>query len=231
MPPPAASYSPAGTIATLTNTTLGGCNANSWGYTLTGVTQGAQDSKPSGCFSKVTPDLTIGPFTLDQVLNVYLADGTCGTTYYSDGTPVDHVIVDGSSPYTLRFADGGGFCELASTVADTFTGFNFETTLNLRDTKPVPSFTTSSQTGSIADAGRMRFDATSSTDPTDQIVEYDWKWVMAARTRRRSRSPSTPMQPRATTQRLSPRQTGRAPKRQSHSRSRSLNVTVRRRSR
>jgi hypothetical protein len=62
-----------------------------------------------------------------------MTDNHCSVTYYSDGTPVDHVIVSGSNPYSLRFADAGGFCEKATTTVNNFTGFNFHVDLAISD--------------------------------------------------------------------------------------------------
>ena len=60
-----------------------------------------------------------------------MRDNTCGITYYSDGTPVDHVIVTGSNPYTLNFADASGFCERAHATTNTFSGYNFQVQLQI----------------------------------------------------------------------------------------------------
>ena len=52
-------------------------------------------------------------------------------TWQGIGPPltVDHVVVEGSDPYSLRFADAGGFCERTFTPAGNFAGFNFRVTL------------------------------------------------------------------------------------------------------
>jgi hypothetical protein len=130
---------PAGVTAQFSGVTFGACNGLSWGYQLNSGADQVQASKPSGCFSEAAPDVTIGPFASTTTMRVFMRDNTCGATYYSDGTPVDHVIVSGSgsnghqSPYTLRFADAGGFCERTSTTVNTFEGSNFEVSLTIPD--------------------------------------------------------------------------------------------------
>ncbi len=78
-----------------------------------------------GCHGGTGSDATIGPFATDMTVRVFLTDNQCHFTYYSDGTPVDHVIVAGSNPFTLRFADSGGFCEHTTTPLTSFGGCNF----------------------------------------------------------------------------------------------------------
>ena len=121
---------PAGRTAQLTNAAFSACNDLTWGYQANG-SNFPQVTKSSGCFSQSAPDVTIGPFSTATTLKLFLTDNTCGATYYSDGTPVDHVIVEGSNPYTVRFADGGGFCERVNNTTNTFSGFNFEVDLKL----------------------------------------------------------------------------------------------------
>src|SRR5260370_12952087 len=62
-----------------------------------------------------------------------MTDNHCVFTYFSDCTPVDHVIVSGSNPYSLRFADSGGFCENKTNTLNTFNGFNFHVDLAISD--------------------------------------------------------------------------------------------------
>jgi hypothetical protein len=130
---------PAGLTAQFTGASFGACNSLSWGYQLNSGADQVQAAKPSGCFSEAAPDVTIGPFATTTTLRVFMRDNTCGATYYSDGTPVDHVIVSGSgangdqSPYSLRFADAGGFCERKSTTVNTFVGSNFAVNLTIPD--------------------------------------------------------------------------------------------------
>jgi hypothetical protein len=68
-----------------------------------------------------------------MTLRVFMTDNHCVFTYYSDGTPIDHVIVSGSNPYSLRFADSGGFCENKTNTLNTFNGFNFHVDLGISD--------------------------------------------------------------------------------------------------
>ena len=49
----------------------------------------------------------------------------------ADGTPVDRAITSGTDPYYVRFADAGGYCERATTTANTFSGSHFAVTLKL----------------------------------------------------------------------------------------------------
>jgi PKD repeat protein len=122
----------AGAVATFSDPTFSACNSLSWGYTVNGVDQGPQGSKGSGCLSVSTASpVTAGPFATPARVTVYLADNTCGDRYYSDSTPVDHVIASGTNPYYLRFADAGGYCERATTTTNTFSGSNFAVTVNI----------------------------------------------------------------------------------------------------
>src|SRR5262245_7109910 len=98
---------PAGYEATLSNTILGGCDANSYGYQVGSNALVPVASKPSECTpGRSESNLTVGPFGTSQSFRVYLADGTCNTIYYSDGTPVNHALVSGSNPYTIAINDG-----------------------------------------------------------------------------------------------------------------------------
>jgi hypothetical protein len=120
---------PGGSTATFTNVQFGACNNLSWGYQLNGGANQVQATFPGGCTTGSAADVTIGPFATPTALRVFLTDNTCHFTYYSDGLPVDHVIVEGSNPYSLRFADAGGFCEHTATTFNTFSGFNFHVDL------------------------------------------------------------------------------------------------------
>src|SRR5207245_2313985 len=112
---------------------FGACNSLTWGYQLNGGANQNQFTFPGGCGSAPGPNVTIGPFTTPQTLRVFLSDNTCGAIYYSDGLPVDHVIVSGSNPYSLRWADAGGFCERKTTTANNFSGCNFCIDLAISD--------------------------------------------------------------------------------------------------
>jgi hypothetical protein len=131
--PPAGFVIPIGSTASFTNVLFGACNSLTWGYQLNGGANQNQFTFPGGCGSGTGPNVTIGPFATAQTLRVFLTDNHCGVTYYSDGTPVDHVIVSGSNPYSLRWSDGGGFCERANSTANTFTGCNFCIDLAISD--------------------------------------------------------------------------------------------------
>ncbi len=131
--PPGGFVIPIGSTASFTNVQFGACNRLTWGYQLNGGANQNQFTFPGGCGSGTGPNVTIGPFATAQTLRVFLTDKHCGTTYYSDGTPIDHVIVSGANPYSLRWSDGGGFCERANTTANTFSGCNFCIDLAISD--------------------------------------------------------------------------------------------------
>jgi len=131
--PPGGFVIPIGSTASFTNVLFGACNNLSWGYQLNGGANHVQFTFPGGCGSGTGPNVTIGPFTTPQSLRVFLSDNTCGAIYYSDGLPVDHVIVSGSNPYSLRWADAGGFCERKTTTANNFSGCNFCIDLAISD--------------------------------------------------------------------------------------------------
>jgi hypothetical protein len=116
---------PAGQTASFTNVHYSACNNLSWGYQLSGGSNQGVGSFGGGCHTGTGANATIGPFATDMTLRVFLTDNHCHFTYYSDGTPVDHVIVEGSNPFQLRFADSGGFCENTTTPVTAFGGCNF----------------------------------------------------------------------------------------------------------
>ena len=134
--PPGGFIIPGGSTASFTNVQFGACNSLSWGYQLNGGANQVQATFPGGCGTGSASNVTIGPFTTPRTLRVFLTDNTCHVTYYSDGTPVDHVIVSGSNPYSLRFADAGGFCERTMTTTNNFTGFNFHVDLAISGGAP-----------------------------------------------------------------------------------------------
>jgi predicted heme/steroid binding protein len=132
--PPGGFVIPIGSTASFTSVQFGACNSLTWGYQLNGGANQNQFTFPGGCGSGSGPNVTIGPFATATTLRVFMTDNTCQfTTYYSDGTPVDHVIVSGSNPYSLRFSDAGGFCERQTTTANDFPGFNFHVDLAISD--------------------------------------------------------------------------------------------------
>jgi hypothetical protein len=127
---------PAGYTGTFSAIGFNACDALTGGYQPAGGALLPQWSKPHGCFSQAASTLTIGPFPQSLSFRIYLRDDTCGVTYFSDGSPVDHVIVDGNGPYNLRFADGGTDCAEANTVRHTPPGLDFVVTYT--DTPPPP---------------------------------------------------------------------------------------------
>jgi hypothetical protein len=85
------------------------------------------------------PSRTIGPFTADTTAKIYLTDNTCRDTYFSDGTPFNHVEITSqgpSGPDTLNFADSGGYCERSGKGAGSFTGYNFTVTIGAESGAP-----------------------------------------------------------------------------------------------
>ncbi len=124
---------PAGSTASFTNVQFGACNSLTWGYQLNAGPNQNQFTFGGGCGSATGPNLTIGPFASPTTVRVFMTDNHCTFTYYSDGTPVDHVIVSGSNPYSLRFADSGGFCENETNTLNSFPGFNFHVDLAISD--------------------------------------------------------------------------------------------------
>ena len=134
--PPGGFIIPGGSTASFTSVQFGACNSLSWGYQLNGGANQVQATFPGGCGSGSASNVTIGPFTTPGTLRVFLTDNHCNFTYYSDGTPVDHVIVSGSNPYSLRFADSGGFCERTTTTTNNFAGFNFHVDLAISGGAP-----------------------------------------------------------------------------------------------
>jgi hypothetical protein len=108
-----------------------------------------------------------------------LTDNTCNFTYYSDGLPVDHVIVEGSNPYSLRFADGGAFCERTLTPTNDFQGFNFRVDLTIAD-QPDQLITASGTNISAVEGAPFSGTVATFTDPdlNSTAAEYaasvDW---------------------------------------------------------
>jgi hypothetical protein len=146
---------PIGSTASFTNVQFGACNNLTWGYQLNGGANQDQFTFPGGCGTGTGPSVTIGPFATPTSLRVFLTDNVCKFTYYSDGTPVDHVIVSGTNPYSLRFADGGGFCEKTTTTVNNFAGFNFHVDLAISDRAITAAGTGVSTTEGKAFAGQV----------------------------------------------------------------------------
>lgn len=167
---------PPGSVASFTNVALGACNNLTWGYQLNGGTNQPQFTFPGGCTSGTGPNVTIGPFASPTTVQVFLTDNHCNFTYYSDGTPVDHVIVSGSNPFTLRFADGGGFCERTTTTTNSFSGCNFCVTLAITDQPIIAAGqNVSAVEGSSANLTVATFtDADSAATAADYSATISW---------------------------------------------------------
>jgi hypothetical protein len=131
--PPGGFIIPMGSTASFTNVQFSACNSLTWGYQLNAGPNQNQFTFGGGCGTGTGPNVTIGPFATPTTLRVFMTDNHCLFTYYSDGTPVDHVIVSGSNPYSLRFADSGGFCENKTNTLNTFNLFNFHVDLAISD--------------------------------------------------------------------------------------------------
>lgn len=122
-----------GSVASFTSISFSACNSLTWGYQLNGGSNQPQFTFGGGCGSSNAPNVAIGPYAAPTTVRVFMTDNHCHVTYFSDGTPIDHVIISGSNPYSLRFADGGGFCEHANTTFNTFQGCNLCITLTIAD--------------------------------------------------------------------------------------------------
>jgi hypothetical protein len=132
--PPGGFVLPPGSTATFSGIDFGACNNLGWGYSLNFGPDQVQATRQGNCVTHMpAPDVTIGPFATPTNVRVFLKDITCTATYYSDGTPVDHVIISGSNPYLLRFSDAGGFCERQFITANDFTLYNLKLTLTITD--------------------------------------------------------------------------------------------------
>jgi len=174
--PPGGFVIPIGSTASFTNVLFGACNSLTWGYQLNGGANQNQFTFPGGCGAGTGPNVTIGPFTTTQILRVFLTDNTCRATYYSDGLPVDHVIVSGSNPYALRFADGGGFCERTNTTTNTFPGCNFCINLAISDQAVAATATNFSSTEGKPFAGTVATFTDTDTNATaaDYSATISW---------------------------------------------------------
>lgn len=165
-----------GSVASFTGISFGACNSLTWGYQLNGGSDQPQLTFPGGCGSSIGPNVTIGPFAAATTVRVFMTDNHCGFTYFSDGTPVDHVIISGSNPYSLRFADGGGFCEHASTTFNIFEGCNFCVTLTIAD---APINATGKSVSAVEGAGATATVATftdsdSAATASDYTATINW---------------------------------------------------------
>ena len=132
--PPGGFDIPAGSVATLTNVRYSACNSLSWGYQLTGGSNQGVGTFGGGCHTGTGSGATIGPFATEMTFRVFLTDNHCHFTYYSDGTPIDHVNVEGSNAFTLRFADSGILCEQTTKTLTDFGGCNFCVDLTISQT-------------------------------------------------------------------------------------------------
>jgi hypothetical protein len=113
------------------------CDALGYGYRLGSGDLVTLASKPAGCISgeKDLPGKTIGPFSSDMTLRIFLTDtgypaGSCRYTFYSDGS---HALVTGSNPWHVDITDGV-FCtkDPNADVAPAKPGFgNLEVTVTV----------------------------------------------------------------------------------------------------
>jgi hypothetical protein len=174
--PPGGFVVPPGSTASFTNITFGACNSLTWGFQLNGGPNMAQFTFGGGCGSATARSMTIGPFATPTTLRVFLTDNHCGFTYYSDGTPVDHVIVSGSDPFSLRFADSGGFCERTTTTTNTFLGCNFCVTLTISDQAITPAGQNvrATEGGLVSGTVATFTDADPTATAADYTAVIDW---------------------------------------------------------
>ena len=99
--PPGGFIIPANSVATLTGAEFnaGATNSLSWGYSLDGGPQQIQNTNHGTELSG--PNVTIPASEGNQTLQIFLIDNSCNMTFYSDGTPVDHVTTTGTTPYSM----------------------------------------------------------------------------------------------------------------------------------
>src|SRR5260370_9699053 len=159
-----------GSTASFTNVEFGACNSLTWGYQLNAGPNQNQFTLAGGCVTGTGPNVTIGPFATRMTLRVFMTDNHCVFTYYSEGTPVDHVIVWGSNPCSLRFADSGGFCENKTNTLNTFSGFNFHVDLAISDR----AITASGTNISASEGKPFRGTVASFTDPDTNPTAPDY---------------------------------------------------------
>lgn len=165
-----------GSVASFTSISFSACNSLSWGYQLDSGPNNIQATFPGGCHSGSASNVTVGPFATSMSLRVFEVDNHCSATYYSDGTPVDHTIVSGSNPYSLRFADAGAFCERKTATANTFSGCNLCLDLAISEA-PITAAGTSS---SAIEGGSFTTTVASFSDPdpaataAEYAAAIDW---------------------------------------------------------
>ena len=167
---------PTGEVASVTNISFSACNSLTWGYQLSGGSNQPQFTFPGGCGLGTASNVTVGPFAAPTAVRFFLTDNRCGATYYSDGSPVDHVIVTGTNPYSLRFADGGGICERKTTPFNDFAGCNFCAELAIID-QPL---TAAGESIAAAEGATASHTVATFTDPdaaataADYSAAIDW---------------------------------------------------------
>lgn len=167
---------PIGSVASFTSMSFSACNSLTWGYQLSGGSNQPQSTFPGGCTTAAAPTVTIGPFATPTSFRVFLTDNRCGATYYSDGTPVDHTIVTGSNPFTVRFADAGGICEHKTITFNAFSGCNFCVTVAIDDQAVSASgkdITTTESTSVTASVATFT-DADPTATAADYTANIDW---------------------------------------------------------
>ena len=109
---------PAGYSVTFSDQVLAGCNALTFGYTLSsGVSEVLGTKATTGCHGADTyrfDGTTLGPFTESAVLVIFLNDDDCRASYRSDSF---HGRVEGSTPqFFVDIADAGPNCTLGGSV-------------------------------------------------------------------------------------------------------------------
>jgi hypothetical protein len=102
---------PAGAVATISGAhwNLTPCDALNYGYQLGRGPMVTLASKPAVCENGNLPGATIGPFTSQTVLRIFLTDNgpsgpqaVCSDTFYSNGS---HALVSGNNPWQVDIRD------------------------------------------------------------------------------------------------------------------------------
>jgi hypothetical protein len=106
--------------ARFTNVWFSSCNAETWGYTIDGVSTDIA-SKSAVCDDRVPESDASVTYLSTQTLHVYLRDDSpkCSYTYTDDGL---HSLVTGTNPQTIEITDSGGWCESNPTMERLPTG-------------------------------------------------------------------------------------------------------------
>ncbi len=169
--PPGGFIIQAGSVATLTSAEFNkdATNSLSWGYSLDGGTEQIQRTNSPGT-EVFGPNVTIPASAVDQTLQVFLIDNHCqGVTFYSDGTPADHVTTTGTTPYSMDFFDAGGNCESATIDRHDAPGtFNFRVNFGI---PPFPlTITKTVRTSSVSPGSLDTYDITVNNPNPDPVA-------------------------------------------------------------